>query len=53
MGEEEVKSQIDEAIRPRRTNYYLQGGIIALIYACLSLLAWNIQATLKYWEIIP
>ncbi len=53
MGEDEVESHIDEAIRPRQTNYYWQGGIIALIYVCLSLLSWNIQTTLKYWEIIP
>lgn len=52
MGKEEVETHIDEAISPRRINYYLQGGIIALIYVCLSLLAWNIQATLKYWGII-
>lgn len=53
MGKEEVKSHVDEAIKSRRINYYFQGGIIALVYVCLSLLSWNIQATLKYWGIIP
>lgn len=49
MGYDDVVSHINSAIEDRKYNFYWQGGLISLLYICLGLLAWNLQAMLKHW----